>query len=119
MIQQVLQMPEFKVAKPSDTRWLAHKKCVRAVRVSCEANVTCLNSIYENKHDPEALGLSKTLSKQSTVAAVYMLDYVLPQVTKLSRTLQTEHLHRIPGMVEATLHILDDATLPSANRVST
>ena len=39
-----------------------------------------MNNIDENSHDPEALGLSKGLGKQFTVAAIYMLDYVLPQV---------------------------------------
>jgi len=63
---------------------------VRATRVGYEVIVT-LNSFYEN-HDPETLGPSKTHIKQSTVGALYMLDYVLPQVAKLSRTLLTEHL---------------------------
>ncbi len=63
MIQQILQLPELKVSKPSDTRWLVHEKCVRAVRMSYEAIVTCLNSIYADSHDPVALGLCKTLSK--------------------------------------------------------
>ena len=48
-----------------------------------------------------------------------MLDYVLPQVAKLSRTLQTEHLDLsvIFNLVDATLHTLDDTVLPSANWV--
>ena len=51
-----------------------------------------------------ALGLSKALSKQSTV-----LDYVLPLV---ARTLQTEHLDLsiLSGLVDATLTTLDDTT---------
>ena len=49
---------------------------------------------------------------------MYMLDYVLPQVAKLSRTLQTEHLDLsvISSLVHATLHTLD-TVLPSANLV--
>jgi len=48
-----------------------------------------------------------------------MLDYILPQVAKLSRTLQTEQLDlsMIPSLVNATLHTLDDSVLPSANWV--
>ena len=63
--------------------------------------------------------LSKALSKQSTVAAIYMLDYVLPQVAKLSRTLHTEHLDLsvISSLVDATLYTLYDTLLPSANWV--
>ena len=50
---------------------------------------------------------------------MYLLDYILPQVEKLSRALQTKHLDLslISGLVDATLNILDatlnilDATL--------
>ena len=39
-----------------------------------------LNDIYEESHEPEALGLSKVLCK--LIAAVHLLDYVLPQIAK-------------------------------------
>ena len=32
MVQQVLDLPELKIAKPSDTFWLAHERCVKAVK---------------------------------------------------------------------------------------
>ena len=116
MVQQVLDLPELKIAKPSDTRWLAHERCVKAVKASYAAIVTALNHIHNNSHEPEALGLSKALSKQSTVAAIYMLDYV---VAKLSRTLQTEHLDLsiLSSLVDATLSTLDDTVSPSAHWV--
>ena len=121
MVQQVLHLPELRIAKSSDTRWLAHERCVKAVKASYGAIVTALNDIHQNTHEREALGLSKALSKQSTVAAIYMymIDYVLPQVAKLSRTLQTEHLDLsvISSLVDATLHTLDDTVLSSANWV--
>ena len=91
---------------------------MKAVKASYGLIVAILNDIHESTHEPEALGLSKALSKQSTVAAMYMLDYVLPQVTKLSRTLQEEHLDlSISSLGNATLHTLDDTVLPSANWV--
>ena len=119
MVQQVLDLPELKIAKPSDTRWLAHERCVKAVKASYGAIVTALNDIHENTHEPEALGLCKALTKRHTVAAMYMLDYILPQVAKLSRTLQTEKmdLSMISSLVNATLRTLDDSLLPSANWV--
>ena len=48
-----------------------------------------------------------------------MLDYTLPIVGKLSRSLQTESLDLtvVSTLVEATLIALDEATLPSANWV--
>jgi len=42
MVQQVLDIPELKIAKPSDTHWLAHEKCVKAVKVNHAAIVTAL-----------------------------------------------------------------------------
>ena len=50
---------------------------------------------------------------------MYLLDYILPQVAKLSRALQTKHLDLslISSLVDATLNSLDDAILPSANCV--
>ena len=111
-------MPELKVIKPSDTRWLAHERCV-AVKENYIAIVITLNNMYEETHQPEALGISKALSSKSTVSALYVLDYVLPQVAKLSKTLQSEKpdLTVISSLVEATLYSLDDALSPAANWV--
>ena len=50
---------------------------------------------------------------------MYLLDYILPQVAKLSPALQTKYLDLsfISSVVDATLNSLDDAILPSANWV--
>ena len=118
-VQHVLDMPELKIHKPSDTRWLAHEKCLKVVKASYSAIVTALDSIHDSSHEPEALGLSKALSKQATIAVIFLLDYTLPQVGKLSKSLQTESLDMtvVSTLVEATLIALDEATLPSANWV--
>ena len=63
------------VIKPSDTCWLAHEWYVKAVKVSYTALVVILGSNYQNFHEPEALGLYKALSKFTTMAAIYLLDY--------------------------------------------
>ena len=54
-IQHVLNQPEMKVIKPSDTHWLAHERCVKAVKVSYTALVVTLDSNYQHFHAPEAL----------------------------------------------------------------
>ena len=115
----MLNMPELKIIKPSDTRWLAHKRCVKAVKENYSAIVLALNNIYEETHQPEALGISKAMSKKSTISAIFLHDYVLPQVVKLSKTLQAVQLDLtiISSLVESTLHTLDDALLPAANWV--
>ena len=64
-----------------------------------------------------ALGISRALSKKSTVAAMFLLEYVLRQVAKLSKTLQNEKLDLTSSLVEAILHTIDDALNPTANWV--
>ena len=110
---------ELKMIKPSDTRWLAHERCVKSVKRSYSAIVLSLNNIYEESHEPEALGLSKAMCKQSTITAIYLLDFILPQVARLSKTLQTEKLDLtiVSSLVDATLHTLDDSMLAAANWV--
>ena len=34
-VQKVLHLPELKIVKPSDTRWLAHARCVQAAKAMC------------------------------------------------------------------------------------
>ena len=70
-----------------------------------------LDSSYQNFHAPEALGLYKALSKFTIIAAIYLLDYTLLLVAKLSKSLQTKQLDwsMISSLVDAVLHTLDDA----------
>ena len=92
---------------------------MKAVKASYSAIVNALNNIYEQTHEPESLGISRALCKSSTVVAMYLLDYALPQVVKLSRALQAERidLTAITPRVDATLNTLDNVTLPVANWV--
>ena len=91
--------------------------------VSRQANyaaiVITLENIYEQSHEPEVLGISKALSKESTLPAIVLLDFVLPLVIKLCKCLQTEKLELsiISSLVHATLLTIDEALLPAANWV--
>ena len=77
-IQKVLDLPEFKIVKPSDTCWLARERCVKAVKASYCSIVLALENIYETSHEPEALGLSKALSSHSTIEAMsYLTTFFL------------------------------------------
>ena len=119
-IQKVLDIPDLKIVKPSATRWLSHEKCVSTVKKCYGAIVSALEeTIYQESHEPEALGISKILSKPSTLFAVYLLDYILPEVSKLSKSLQTEKLDLsiISSLVDATLHTLEDVLQPAAKWV--
>ena len=105
--------------KPSDPRWLARECCVKVVKASYSSIVLALENIFKTLHEPEAPGVSKALSSHSTIITMYLLDYVLPQVAKLSHALQAKLLDHslISSLVDATLNSLGDAILPSENLV--
>ena len=94
---------------------------MKAVKASYSAIITALDHIYSESHKPEALGIKKKLfaRNQQLQLSIYLLDYVLPQVAKLSRALQTENLDisMISSLLDATLHSIDDAVLSSSNWV--
>ena len=118
-IQRILDMPELKVIKPSDTYCLANKRCVKGMKASCAATVAALQNRREQSHKPKAVGHESVLKKKSTIQAIYLLDYALPQVAKLSKTVQIEKLDLsvVSSLVDATLQALNDAVLPAANWV--
>ena len=62
-VQKVLDLPELKIVKPSDTRWLAHERCVQAVKASYSTVVAFLDHIYTDTHEPEALRLRKYFAR--------------------------------------------------------
>ena len=109
------------MVKLSDTRWISHERCVRAIKMCYSAIVLALDGIYNESHIPEALGLSKILSKPSTLYAIYLLDEILPQTAKLSKALQAVQfdLSAISALVDTALHTLDTAMEPAANWVLT
>ena len=86
---------------------------MKAVKEYYIAIVIALNN---ETHQPEALGIS---SSKSTVSAVYLLDYVLPLVAKLSRTLQSKKLDLTQSYLPSWKQLcsLDDALNPAANWV--
>ena len=66
-----------------------------------------------------SLGIKKAIFQEINNCSIYLLDYVLPQVAKLSRALQTENLDlsMIFSLLDATLHSIDNAVLSSSNWV--
>ena len=54
-VQKVLDIPELKIVKPSHARWLAHERCVRAVKASYRAIITALDNIYISNHTNQTL----------------------------------------------------------------
>ena len=65
------------------------------------------------------MGLSKAMCKQLTITAISLLDFILPQVARLRKTLQTEKLDLtiVSSLVDAMLHTVDDSMLAAVNWV--
>ena len=82
-----------------------------------DAIVTTLEKNYKEYHEPKALGICRILTKQSSLFAIYLLDFVLPHVTKLNKCLQSEKLDLTitSSLVDATLHTLDYVLQPAAH----
>ena len=104
-IQAILNSPELKVTKPSDTRWLARERCVRSVRQCLPALVRTFEELYEENGDAEAYGLSRLLCTYKFVACLYMLCDILHTVAKLQASLQAKELDlaSVPVLVDSTL----------------
>ena len=91
---------------------------MRAVKSSYPAIVLTLDHIYEETHEPEALGISKALCKANTIEAVYvyLLHNVLPPVANISKGLQAKYFDfsAISHLVNATLLTIGEFVQPSA-----
>ena len=83
-VQLVLDLPELKIIKLSDTYWLAHERCVKAVKAIYSAIVNVLNNINEQTHEPKYLGISRALCKQCIFLVMFF--------HKLSRAFQVERI---------------------------
>ena len=84
---------------------------MRAVKASYSANITALDHIIANHTNQRLWELKKLFARyQQLQLYMYLLDYVLPLVAKLSRALQTENLDlsMISSLLDATLHSIDE-----------
>ena len=83
----MLNMPQLKMLKPTDTYWLSHENTMKSVKRSYIALVVTLEAIHEESGDAETHGLA-LLKKLETVAAIYMLSEILGSISRLCKSLQ-------------------------------
>lgn len=88
VVQSVLSLPELKVVKPSNTRWLSHERFLRAIRKDLLALIVTLQQLYQTSGDAEAYGISLILSSLSGVASIFLLSEVLDILAKLNCYMQ-------------------------------
>ena len=114
IVQSVLGLPELKILKPSDTRWLSHERCVQAIRKELPALICTLHQLYNDSGDTEAYGLALVLSSYSGVATIVFLSVVLDLLAKLNCFLQRKatDFSRLPIVLKNILsevkHLKDD-----------
>ena len=48
-VQSVLNLPELRVIKPSNTHWLSHERCIKSIRKELPAIILTLQELYESK----------------------------------------------------------------------
>ena len=78
----------IKSGKPSDTRWLSHERCMRAIRKELPALILALQQLYDSTGDAEAFGLSILPSSFSRVVSVFFLSDVLEILARINVILQ-------------------------------
>ncbi len=83
-VQSVLKLPELKIVKPSDTRWLSHERCIRAIYREFPALIITLQQLYEASGDAEAYGLSAVLASFTGIASVVFLCEVLDILARMN-----------------------------------
>ena len=89
-MQALFNHLQLKMIKPSDTRWLAHDRSVKAIRCSMRPLIDTLEHIRKDTGEPEALGMLRTMKTYNFEATLMMLSDVLPVLTCLSRALQAK-----------------------------
>ena len=87
-VQAVLNLPELKVTKPSDTRWLSHERCLRAILKELPALIITLHSLYNDSGDAEAYCIALALGSFSGVASLVLRSTVLDLLAKLNCFMQ-------------------------------
>ena len=109
-IQMILHLLQLKVVKPSDTRWLFHESCVRAICKEIPALIITLQQLHESTGDAaEAFGISTLLASQVGISCIVLLSEVLDLLAKLNTFMQkkTADFSRLPGFMENILNEIE------------
>ena len=94
--------------KPSDTRWLSHERCVRAIYRELPALIT-LQQLYQSSGNAEAYGLSTLLATYTAVASVVFLSKVLDILARMNVTMQRKNadFSKLPVLLKVTTDQLE------------
>ena len=102
-VQSVLYMPELKVVKPSDTRWLSHERWVKAIQKELPALIITLHKLYDDSGDADAYGQALAFSYYCGLATINLLVVVfdlLPEFNWFMQRKETD-LNRLPIILKS------------------
>ena len=108
-VQSVLKLPELKIVKPSDTRWLSYEHCVWAIYRELPALIVTLQQLYETSGDAEAYGIGALLATYTGVASIVFLSEVLDILARMNVSMQRKllDLSRLPVLLKITMDQLE------------
>ncbi len=95
--------------KPSDTRWLSHEHCIRAIYREFPALIITLQQLYEASGDAETYGLSAVLASFTGIESVVFLCEVLDILARMNAIMQRKHadFSKLPVILKATTDQLE------------
>ena len=70
--------------EPSDTWWLPHERCVKAICKELLPLLQTLSRLYESSVDVEAYGIYSLLASVNGVSSSYLLSEVLSALALLN-----------------------------------
>ena len=108
-VQAVLNLPELKIVKPSETRWLSHERCARAICKELPALIKTCQQLHESGGDAEAYGLSVLLASKPVIYGLVLLSEVLDILAKFNATMQSKSIDisRISSLLQVFLAELE------------
>ena len=106
-IQAVLCFLKLKIVKPSDTRWLSHERCVKAICKDLPSLLQTLSQLYELFEDAEAYCIYSLLASVNSVSR-NLLSEVLSALALLNlfRQKNIADFSKLPFMLKSTLNHL-------------
>ena len=91
-MQKILDEPQLKLQRPTETRWLSHQNAVDTLR-------RCLKAVYvtlqheASEGEATAHGLCNEIEKPTFIASLLLLSNILAILGNLSRTFQIAQLN--------------------------
>ena len=102
--------PVLKIMKSSDTRWLSHERCVKAIFKDLLPLSQTLSQLYESSGDAEAYGIYSLLASFNGVSSS-ILSEVLSALPLLNVFMQKKiaDFSKLPFMLKSPLTHLNSS----------